>query len=84
MYGDGHMMNGDWGSGWMLFGGIWMVPIWALVILGIVALVRWIWGRPDRSDDVLPATALEVLKMRYARGEIDREEFEQKRRDLSQ
>lgn len=74
-------MWGDGGYGWgwgMGFGMISMVLFWVLVILGIVVLVRWIGGsaRPPAT------TALDVLKERYARGEIDKQEFEEKKRDL--
>lgn len=76
----GGMMDG-FGSGFMWFGGIGMVLFWVLVILAIAALVRWVSGRggPAAAE---PPTALNILKQRYARGEIDREEFEQRRRDL--
>lgn len=74
------MMDGfGWGPG---FGGIFMILFWVLVIAGILALVRWAGaGRPDR-DERRARTALDLLEERYARGEIGREEFEQKRRDL--
>jgi putative membrane protein len=54
---------------------------WALVLAGLVLLIRWLWvqARPtSRADE----SALEILKRRYARGEITREEFESIRRDL--
>lgn len=64
-----------WGVGMMLF----MFLFWALVIVGIVAAIRWVirQGRPAGAD-----TALEILRERYARGEINRDEFEARRRDL--
>ncbi len=66
---------GLWGLGMMLF----MFLFWALVITAIVLGVRWLvrQGRPEGSD-----SALEILRQRYARGEINREEFEAKRKDL--
>lgn len=69
------MMWGAWGFGMMLM----MVLFWALVIVGIVLLVRWLagQGRESRAD-----SALEILRQRYARGEINKEEFETKRKDL--
>jgi putative membrane protein len=60
---------------------LWMVGFWVLVIAGVVLLVKWIGSASDRSGR-LRETALEVLKKRYAKGEIGREEFEQKKRDL--
>ena len=66
---------GIWGFGMMLF----MLLFWALVITGIVLGIRWLirQGRPEMSD-----SALEILRQRYARGDINREEFEAKRKDL--
>ncbi|MDD5328367.1 MAG: SHOCT domain-containing protein [Sulfuricella sp.] len=77
--------HGGWGMG---FGFLFMILFWALVILGIVALVRWLTqdsqARREQDGRALPRdkTPLEIVKERYARGEIDREEYEQKRRDL--
>lgn len=67
---------GAWGFGMMLV----MLVFWALVIVGLVLGIRWLvaQGRGSRSD-----TALDILRQRYARGEINREEFEAKKRDLS-
>lgn len=63
----------------MGWGGLWMVLWWALPILAIVALVTWMSRANERGSE---KTALDILKERYARGEIDQAEFEQKRRDL--
>ncbi len=65
------------GSGW--FGMLWMLVVLAGIILLVVWAVRQMSGpgaRPGRSR------AIEILEERYARGEIDREEFEARRRDL--
>lgn len=83
-----HAMDG-WGWGWtwgigMVHGLLW----WIFVILGIVLLVRLLargGGGGAVPQPPLPApaeTALDILKKRYARGEIDKAEFEEKRRDL--
>jgi putative membrane protein len=60
-----------------------MLLFWVLVIVAIVAIVaigKWIF---DRSGDTPRGkSALDILKERYARGEIGKEEFEQKKRDL--
>lgn len=63
----------------MAWGGLWMVLWWVLPILGIVALVNWMNRAGGNRQE---RTALDILKERYARGEIDQAEFEQKRRDL--
>ncbi|MEW6740212.1 MAG: SHOCT domain-containing protein [Nitrospirota bacterium] len=77
-------MWGDWmhgyGMGWGWFGFIFMIAFWVLVILGIVYLVKAIAGRGAASSK--EETALDILKKRYAKGEIDAEEFARKKRDL--
>ena len=66
------------GFGWWWFMPIFMIIFWGLVIWGIVALVRGLSGsRSSDSGSSRPDSALEVLKKRYARGEIDKEEYEQ-------
>lgn len=82
------MWGGYDGYGWgwgMGFGMISMVLFWVLVILGIVILVKWIAAGSSSGGTGVPRekTALDILKERYARGEIDREEFEQKKKDLA-
>ncbi len=79
---DWHMgsgMMGGWGMGW--FGGILMVILSALIIIGVVYLVKWVVNS-TRTDTTSPPRALDILKERYARGEIEKEEFEEKKRDL--
>ena len=78
------MMN-EWGnfSGWgMGFGFIFMLLFWGLAILGIVALIRWLITQSSSSRSSRDKSPLEIVQERYARGEIDREEYEQKKRDL--
>ncbi len=76
-----------WGYGWgwpgflmMGFGGL----LWlALLGLGIWALVRLLSNRsPAGSPPVSGPSAMEILRQRYARGEIDDEEYERRRRML--
>jgi putative membrane protein len=69
-------MWGAWGIGMMLM----MLVMWGLVIVGLVLGVRWLLaqGRESRSD-----AALDILRQRYARGEIDKDEFEARKRDLT-
>ncbi len=70
------------GFSWWWFMPIFMVIFWGLVIWGIVALVRGLSG--SRGPDSSKAdSALEVLKKRYARGEINKEEYEEKKKDLA-
>jgi uncharacterized membrane protein len=67
------------GGGWGIFMFIFMLIFLGLVIAGIVVLVRYLspHARSQSADD-----ALAVLKRRYARGEIQKAEFEEKRKDL--
>ena len=67
------------GGGWGIFMFIFMLIFLGLVIAGIVLLVRYLspHARSKPSEG-----ALEVLKLRYARGEIQKAEFEEKRKDL--
>lgn len=67
----------------MGFGGPFMLLFWVLVIVAIVVLVKWIAGQSSSGRDLRGKTALEILQERYACGEIDREEYEQKKRDLA-
>jgi putative membrane protein len=80
--GHGQGMMG-WGSGWGWLGILLMVIVWALVILGIIALIRWLWTGGPRHGAPSGPSPLDILKARYARGEINKEEFEQKKKDLS-
>ncbi|MEX2654343.1 MAG: SHOCT domain-containing protein [Acidimicrobiia bacterium] len=69
----------QWNDGWHSmgwFGWSMMVLFWGLVIYAVV------WGFRTRQDSTPHDDALEVLKRRYALGEIDREEFEERRQVL--
>lgn len=72
------MMGGGMG-GWMLLG----VIFWILLIAGAVLLVVWAVQKAAGSGaGRTEESALEILRKRYARGEISKEEFEEKKRDL--
>lgn len=71
-----HMMDGRM-SGWMVLGMI----FWAVVLVGVVVLTVRAFRRPGAGGG--GETALEILKKRYARGEISREEFEAMKKDIS-
>ena len=60
-------------------GGIVMIVFWALFIALIVWVVREIGDKNSRSS----SNALDILKERYAKGEISKEEFESKKKDIS-
>jgi len=71
-----------WGMmGWL--GPIMMVVFWGVVIVAIIYLVRWLASSTRGSQTQrLEDAALEILKKRYARGEINKEEFTEKKKDL--
>jgi len=77
-------MMGNFGMGHEMgfFGMPFFFLFWLLIIVGIVFLVKWIIAQTKNGDGA-NETALDILKKRYARGEIDKEEFEEKKRDLS-
>lgn len=66
---------GAWGLGMMVM----MLAFWGVMITGIVLAIRWLAGQGQRSRS---DGALAILRERYARGEMNREEFEAKQRDL--
>ena len=74
------MMDG-YGYG-MMSGGYWILGLifWILVIIGLVLLIKYLWegGGARREQE----SALEILKKKYARGEISKEEFEEKKKDM--
>jgi putative membrane protein len=74
-----HMMW--WGGGWyhMIFGPLIMILVLAVVIAAAVLLVRWAGGLGTPPPGRTP---LDILKERYARGEIDQEEYLRRRTDL--
>lgn len=74
-----YMMGGSW---WGM--GVYMGLFWLLVLGAIVALVLGMshWRNSTPGEPPHGKTARTILEERYARGEIDREEFQQKKRDL--
>lgn len=75
-----------WGWGHMIFGGLMMIAFWGGIILLIVLLVRWLGGADassHTSSSTLRRTPLEILQERFAKGEIDKEEYEERRKILS-
>ncbi|MCK8604207.1 SHOCT domain-containing protein [Desulfoferrobacter suflitae] len=76
------MMGGTWG--WI--GGIFMILFWVLVLVALVLFIRWLAGSGRMSSGAQPPAAfespLEILKKRYASGEINQEQYQSMKNDL--
>ena len=86
-YGGWHMgpgMMDGWGMGWL--GMIFNIVFWVLILVGLVFLIRWLIqsgrDRADQSGGGRGSRALDIVKERYARGEIDKQQFESMKKDL--
>ena len=77
MYGFYNMMSGG-GVGWLF-----MLLIWVFLIFGSVELVRYIVRSDKSNTNAKDKSPLEILKERYAKGEINRSEYEEKKKDLA-
>ena len=84
------MMTGwNTGMGWGFGGGLFSIILIAGAIVGIVFLVRWLVSKNGpiyggTSEGGTPQSVEEILKSRYARGEISREEYLQLKSDLEE
>lgn len=72
-------------GGWGLVGGLLGLLLVAGLIAGLAIVAVWLWRRatePTRGGPLAPTSALEALSVRYARGEIGRDEFRRLREEL--
>ena len=69
-------------DGGMLFGGGLMWVFWLLLITVVAVIVKTLIGGTSGAGTADKESPLDVLKQRYARGEIDEQEFERRRGEL--
>ncbi len=78
-----HAMNGGHGwspmMGYGIYGGIFM---WILLVAVAVALIYYIFARNKKNPDVTKEDPMEILKKRYAKGEISKEEFDRLKKEM--
>lgn len=78
-----HGLFYGYGGSWLWWlGPLLMVIFWGLVIAGGVLLIRWLATASSSRRGELEDSALEILKKRYVKGEIGKEEFEEKKKVL--
>lgn len=77
----GHDMSGWWTAAWPVFV-VWMLlwlVLWGLLMTALVLAVRWLWQATSHRRRMTP---IEILRERYARGELSRQDFEGMRQEL--
>lgn len=76
------MMNGTGMMVWGVFSFLLGLVLILLFIVAVVAAVKWVWGQ--RTPFILGSreSALDILKKRYAKGEINKEEFERIKKEI--
>lgn len=69
-------------DGYGMSSGMWILGaiFWILILVGLVLLIKYLWEGSGVKG--AQESALEILKKRYAKGEINKEEFEEKKKDL--
>jgi putative membrane protein len=72
-------MMGGFGSMGLM--SVFWVLILGLIIWAVIALARGV-GQPASPDSGASDSALNVLKKRYAHGDINKDEYEEKKKDL--
>jgi len=77
-----HMWDG---GPWMFVGPLMMIAFVVVIVAVVVLTIRWLGGPTHHNPHVAPGSApLDILKARFARGEIDKAEFEERRRVLGE
>ncbi len=82
--GDGFGRGGNmmWGGGYMLYGPLMMIIVLAVLVGIVVLVVRWMSGGHGGPSAPAGKSPQDILKERYARGEMTTKEFEERRRAL--
>jgi putative membrane protein len=76
------MMDGMGMMAWGKFGFILILVVLFLFVLALAYAIKRMWGQGSKQNSGREDSALDILKKRYARGEIGREEFEQVRSEV--
>ena len=66
----------------MMFGSMWI--FWIILIMGLVFLIKWVFLQNQSGEIKIEENALKILERRYVEGEIDKNEFEQKKKNKSE
>jgi putative membrane protein len=67
-----------------MFGGGSMIVVWVLIIVGIIYAVTWYRGSPRGSElGPIGEAPMDILRKRYAKGEITKEKFDRVKQDLT-
>lgn len=75
---DGMMWGSGLGYGYMGLG----LVFWILIIVGVIMLIKWLVDQGKTTGGEQQRSAMEILKTRYAKGEITAEEFEEMKKRL--
>jgi len=73
-----HMMDG-WGG----FGMTFMIIFWVLIVALIITLIWFLVQKGSSNNKPSNESALDILKKRYSRGEIDEEEYQRIKKQIS-
>ncbi|MBI4528799.1 MAG: SHOCT domain-containing protein [Deltaproteobacteria bacterium] len=76
------MMDGIGMMIWGVFSFVLALVLIFVLILAVLVGAKWLWGQKTPAGLLSGESALDILKKRYARGEIDKEEFERIRKEI--
>lgn len=72
-------------NGWQHMGGGWFMPWgWIIILAALIVLIYWAVGKDRLGREIPDESALEILRKRYARGEISEEEYRERKKNLEQ